>query len=98
MQCQFILRSGTDNECSIYKLSDRRASVSSDGQSPKITVTLKTLATHSKYITNCIFFGSDQQVSGPASDQAPRNGSLGLRLEAQLHMVPSNGCFMQRKL
>lgn len=59
---------GTDNECSIYKLSDRRASVSSDGQSPKITVTLKTLATHSKYITNCIFFGSDQQLLTSSAD------------------------------
>ena len=48
--------------------------MSSDGQAPKITVTLKTLATHSKYITNCIFFGSDQQVRvfcGSNSDQVP---------------------------
>ena len=36
--------------------------ISGEGHVARITMPKKTLALHSKYITNCIFFGSDQQV------------------------------------
>ena len=66
--CMFIYRScflsalysGTSCDCQIFKLSSSR--VSTDGHLPRLTVPMKTLSAHQKYITSCHFFGSDQQV------------------------------------
>lgn len=58
---------GMYSHCAIYKVDERRPSVTSDG-TPKITVPKKTLAHHSKYISNCIFFGSDQQLLTSSAD------------------------------
>jgi len=57
--------SGLDNQCSIYKVDER---ISGEGHVARITMPKKTLALHSKYITNCIFFGSDQQLLTSSAD------------------------------
>ena len=49
-----------DNQVSIYKTEGRRASTS-DGLR-KQSKPEKAVALHTKYITRCSFFGSDQQV------------------------------------
>lgn len=42
--------------------------MSGDGPVGKITMPRKSIAQHSKFITNCIFFGSDQQLLTSSAD------------------------------
>ena len=62
MSCVY---SGLDNQCSLYKVDDR---MSGEGPVGKITMPRKTVAQHSKFITNCLFFGSDQQLLTASAD------------------------------
>lgn len=59
------VRRGLDNRCSIYKVDDR---FSGEGLVGRITMPRKTLAEHSKYITHCLFLGSDQQLLTSSAD------------------------------
>ena len=42
--------------------------MSGEGPVGKITMPRKTVAQHSKFITNCLFFGSDQQLLTASAD------------------------------
>ena len=42
--------------------------MSGEGPVGKITMPRKSIAQHSKFITNCIFFGSDQQLLTASAD------------------------------
>ena len=50
---------GLDNRCAIFKVDER---MSGEGHVGRITMPKKTIAQHDKYISHCVFFGSDQQV------------------------------------
>jgi WD40 repeat protein len=58
---------GTSCDCQIFQLSTSR--VSTDSQLPRLTVPKKTLSAHQKYITSCLFFGSDQQILTTGADR-----------------------------
>ena len=60
-----MLYRGLDNRCSIYKVDER---FSGEGQVGRITMPRKILAEHSKFITHCLFFGSDQQLLTSSAD------------------------------
>ena len=49
------MHSGLNKKCMIY-------SVSVESNEKNIRVPKTEVATHDKYITKCLFFGSDQQV------------------------------------
>lgn len=42
--------------------------MSGEGPVGKITMPRNTMAQHTKFITNCIFFGSDQQLLTSSAD------------------------------
>lgn len=50
-----FLHSGLNKKCMIY-------SVSIESNEKNIRMPKTEVATHDKYITKCLFFGSDQQV------------------------------------
>lgn len=57
---------GFENQCSIYKLEPR-----TDVDPEKVTRIShpsKTVAQHSKHISHCTFFGSDQQLLTSSAD------------------------------
>lgn len=56
---------GQENQCSIYKLDGRRGS---EEKAHRIGLPSKIVAQHLKYITNCSFFGSDQQLLTSSAD------------------------------
>nr|CAB43529.1 G protein, beta subunit [Geodia cydonium] len=58
---------GTSCDCQVFQLDVGR--VSTDSQLPRLTVPKKTLSAHQKYITNCLFFGSDQQILTAGADK-----------------------------
>ena len=58
-----LMYRGTSCDCQVFQLDVGRTST--DSQVPRLTVPKKTLSAHQKCITNCLFFGSDQQVTLP---------------------------------
>lgn len=54
-----------ENQCSIYKIENR---VGTDDKAARISLPNGIVAQHSKFITNCSFFGSDQQLLTSSAD------------------------------
>lgn len=57
--------SGMEKQCSIYKVEDR---VWTEDKAARISIPNKIVAQHSKYISHCAFFGSDQQLLTSSGD------------------------------
>lgn len=54
-----------ENQCSIYNLENR---VRVDDKPARISLPNKIVSQHTKYISQCAFFGSDQQLLTASAD------------------------------
>ena len=54
-----------EKQCSIYKVENRTAT---EDKAARISLPNKIVSQHGKYITNCTFFGSDQQLLTSSAD------------------------------
>lgn len=59
--------SGLENQCSIYNLGDKLGATE-EKAAVRISLPNKIVGQHSKYITNCAFCGSDQQLLTASAD------------------------------
>ena len=58
-----------ENQCSIYNLGNRLgAEERTEEKALRISLPSKIVAQHSKYISNCAFCGSDQQLLTASAD------------------------------
>ena len=60
-----VVCGGLDSQCSVYKLDGYKEN---GGATVTISEPTKRLSSHEKYITHCIFLGSDQQILSSSAD------------------------------
>lgn len=64
-----LSRRGLENQCSIYNLENKLGDVErTDDKVARISLPNKIVAQHTKYISNCAFCGSDQQLLTSSAD------------------------------
>lgn len=65
MLLSLLLCRGLENQCSIYKVGEKRGA---EDKVTRISSPNKIVGQHSKYISNCTFCGSDQLLLTSSAD------------------------------